>query len=175
MRIMFTIVTLLAWMGSASAQMTELEYSQLPREVRDTIRDIRANCKELNPDFKPYAIEQGIMIVDLDDSGSKNIVLDAENVCNGQVPGANCSNRGCDMTIFKETSRGQWQKIFKEHLYAKYLAIDWETMRLQLMVVSIYAGDPRCQPDANKDYSSGKSCNLIVTYRNNQWNWQLIR
>ena len=77
------------------------------------------------------------------------------------------------MAIYKEAPRGQWRKILDEHLYDKHLAIDWEKMRLQLMVVSFYAGDPRCKP--RKEYSSGHSCNLIVTYRNNGWNWELIR
>ena len=70
---------------------------------------------------------------------------------------------------------GQRVLISGTWYYAKFLAIDWEKMRLQLMVVSIYAGDPRCQPDPKKEYTSGRSCNLIVTYRHNEWNWQLIR
>jgi hypothetical protein len=67
----------------------------------------------------------------------------------------------------------QWRRILKEHLYAKFLAIDWDTMRFQLMVASIFAGDPKCQP--HKEYTSGHSCNLIVTFNNNRWNWQRIR
>ena len=57
------------------------------------------------------------------------------------------------MTIYKEVSRGQWRKIFSEHLHAKFLAIDWERMRLQLIVAAIYAGDKRCHPAPNKDYT----------------------
>jgi hypothetical protein len=90
-------------------------------------------------------------------------------LCGVHMAGANCSNRGCDMSIYKEISKGSWRKTFHEHLYGKFLAIDWERMHLQLMVASIYAGDPRCQPIPNKEYTSGKSCNLIVTYRNNNW------
>ena len=63
----------------------------------------------------------------------------------------------------------------KKHLYAKHLALDWEHMRLQLMVVSIWAGDPRCQPNPKRFYTTGMSCNLMVTCRNNKWNWQLVR
>jgi hypothetical protein len=88
------------------------------------------------------------------------------------VAGGNCSNRGCDFTIYKEGPKGQWRKIFDEHLYAKHLAIDWAHMRLQLMVVSIGAADPRCHPEPKRHYTTGMSCNLIVTYRNNKWNWQ---
>ena len=56
-QITLTIVTLFSWMNLASAQMTEREYNQLPNEVRDTVREIRASCKELDPNFKPYAID----------------------------------------------------------------------------------------------------------------------
>jgi hypothetical protein len=39
-------------------------------------------------------------------------------------------------------------------------------------IQSAAAGDPRCQP--RKEYTSGHSCNLIVTFKNNRWNWQKI-
>ena len=106
--------------------------------------------------------------------GSRDIFVDNEELCGSlRLAGGNCSNRGCDVTIYKEISKGQWRKIFNERLYAKFIAIDWETMRFQLIIASIYAGDPRCQP--RKEYSSGHSCNLMVTFHNNKWNWQKIR
>src|ERR1700726_4866207 len=107
--------------------------------------------------------------------GSHDIVVDNEILCREHIAGANCSNRGCDMTIYKEVSKGHWQKSFHEHLYAKFLAIDWDTMRFQLMVASIFAGDPRCQSSPRKGYTSGQSCNLFVTFHNNRWSWQRIR
>ena len=88
---------------------------------------------------------QGIEILDLKGDGSQDIFVDNEGLCGSHMAGANCSNRGCDFSIYKEVSRNHWRKIFAEHLYDKFLAIDWDTMRLQLMVVSIYAGDLRCQ------------------------------
>jgi hypothetical protein len=151
-----------------------LEFEQLPKEIRDHATDVRTACKEGNPDRK-FIDMQGIEILDLKGDGSRDIVVDNEGLCGVPLAGANCSNRGCDMSIYKETLRGQWKKIFQEHLYDKFLAIDWDKMRLQLMVVSIYAGDPRCQPNPKIFYTSGKSCNLIVTYRSDRWNWQLIR
>jgi hypothetical protein len=151
-----------------------LEFRQLPREIRDRAIEVRASCKELNPEIT-FNDMQGITVLDLKGDGSRDIVVDNEGLCGEHMAGANCSNRGCDLLIYKEITRGQWTKIFEEHLYEKHLAIDWETMRLQLMIASIYAGDPRCQPNPRKDYTSGKSCNLIVTYRNDKWNWELIR
>jgi hypothetical protein len=151
-----------------------LEFRQLPKEIRDRAIDVRRGCKELNPEMT-FNDMQGITVVDLKGDGSRDIVVDNEGLCGVHMSGGNCSNRGCDLLIYKEQQKGQWRKIFEEHLYDKHLAIDWQTMKLQLMVASIYAGDPRCHPIPKKEYTSGKSCNLIVTYRNNGWNWQLIR
>ena len=128
---------------------------------------------EFNPDLK-FNDMQGIQILSLRGDGARDIVVDNEGLCGHQFAGGNCSNRGCDMSIYKEVSRGQWRKIFSEHLHEKFLAIDWERMRLQLIVAAIYAGDKRCHPTPNRDYTSGMSCNLIVTYRNHGWNWQRI-
>ena len=149
-------------------------FNQLPKEVRDLATEVRNQCKEVEPDMKLVDEMSGIQIYKLDNDGSRDIFVDNEELCGSlRIAGGNCSNRGCDMTIFKEVSKGRWQKIFHEHLHAKFLAIDDETMRFQLMVASIYAGDPRCQP--RKEYTSGYSCNLIVTFHNNKWNWQKIR
>ena len=93
---------------------------------------------------------QGIQILDLKGDGSRDIFVDNEGLCGDHIAGVNCSNRGCDMIVYKEISRGHGRKIFNEHLYSKYLAINWDAMRLQLMVASIFAGDPRCQPDPRK-------------------------
>lgn len=157
---------------AASTGQELITFRQLPKEVRDLAIEVRNSCRELNPDMTFNDI-QGIQILDLNGDGSRDIFVDNEELCGGHMAGANCSNRACDMTIFKEVSKGQWRKIFNEHLYAKFLAIDWDTMRFQLMVASIFAGDPRCRP--RKEYTSGHSCNLIVTFSNNKWNWQRIR
>jgi hypothetical protein len=169
------IYAIALWLYAAPAVAQQsMEFRQLPKEVRDHATRVRRSCNESYPDMR-FKDMQGIQILDLEGDGSRDIFIDNKDLCGDQIPGANCSNRGCDMIVYKETSRGKWREIFKEHLYSKYVVIDWDTMRVQLMVVSIYAGDPRCLPNPKKDYTSGRSCNLIVTYRNNQWNWQVIR
>jgi hypothetical protein len=155
----------------ASWAQQPIVFNQLPKEIRDLALEVRNSCKEDNPG-RTFNDMQGIEIFDLNGDGSQDIFVDNEGLCGEHIAGANCSNRACDMTIYKQVSKQQWRKIFKEDLYDKFLAIDWETMRFQLMVASIYAGDPRCQP--RKDYTSGYSCNLIVTFKNNHWNWQKI-
>jgi hypothetical protein len=151
-----------------------LEFNELPGEIRAHAAEIRKQCSESNPEMK-FQDMQGIGVLDLNGDGSRDLVVDNEGLCDAHIAGANCTNRGCDMLIYKETGKGRWRKIFEEHLYEKFLAIDRETIRLQLMVASIYAGDPRCRPNPKKQYTSGNSCNLIVRYRGNKWDWQLIR
>jgi hypothetical protein len=159
---------------NTSQNAMQLRFSQLPKVIRDHAIEVRKLCNEANPEMT-FDDMQGITIVDLKGDGSRDIAVDNETLCGAHMAGFNCSNRGCDMMIYKEILKGQWRKNFEEHLYEKHLAIDWDTMRLQLMVASIYAGDPRCKPAPNKLYTSGKSCNLIVTFRNDRWNWQLIK
>jgi hypothetical protein len=156
-----------------SAQ-TIMQFGQLPKEVRDRATEVRKSCNELNPEMT-FNEMQGIQVLSLRGDAARDIIVDNEDLCGAHLAGANCSNRGCDMVIYKEISKNQWRKIFDEHLYAKFLALDWEHMRLQLIVASIYAGDPRCQPTPGKQYTSGMSCNLIFSFRNDRWDWQLIR
>jgi hypothetical protein len=163
----------LLWTIPIAAQPT-LEFSQLPSEIQNRAIEVRKICKEAIPEME-FNDMQGIQVLDLKGDGSRDIVVDSEWLCGRRITGAGCSNRACDFAIYKEGPKGQWRKIFDEQLYDKYLAIDWEHRRLQLMVVSIGAADPRCHPDAKRFYTTGMSCNLIVTYRNNKWNWRLIR
>ena len=118
---------------------------------------------------------QGIQVLSLRGDGARDLVIDNEAICGAHLAGVNCTNRGCDMTIYSEIAKNQWRKVFQEHLYAKFLAIDWERTRLQLIVWSIYAGDARCQPDPRRNYTSGMSCNVIGTYKNGRWSWQAIK
>jgi hypothetical protein len=169
----FAAVAMLLFASPLAAQ-SNLEFGQFPKDVRDHVSEVRKACKEENPEMT-FSDMQGIQVLSLKGDGARDIVVDNEGLCGAHLAGANCSNRGCNLTIYKEVSKGQWRKSFDEQLYDKFLAIDWEQMRLQLIVASIYAGDPRCQPNPRKEYSSGMSCNVIATYRNERWNWQPIR
>jgi len=167
------LASLCTW-SSASAAQVALQFQQLPREIREHAAHVRNSCKEYEPTFAVVNEMQGIQILSLKGDGARDLVVDNEGLCGTQWAGANCSNRACEMRIYKEVARGQWQKVFEENLYSKYLVVDYERMRLQMIIAAIYAGDPRCKPDPRKDYTSGKSCNLIVTYRDDRWTWQKI-
>jgi hypothetical protein len=55
---------------------------------------------------------QGILVLDLKGDGSRDIVVDNEALCGSRLAAANCSNRGCDVAIYKDAPRGQWRKLF---------------------------------------------------------------
>jgi hypothetical protein len=169
-----TAALLSCCMEVAAAQSQRMEFRELPKEVRDHALRIRDACREVIPEATRDGM-QGIWVLDLKGDGSRDIIIDNEGLCGTHLAGVNCSNRGCDMMIYKESAKNQWRKIFQEHLYEKHLVIDWDHMRLQMLIASIYAGDPRCKPLRDVFYTSGKSCNLIVTYKNMRWNWSLIR
>jgi hypothetical protein len=141
---LIALLVLADCMNSAPGAQFEFEFNQLPKEVRETVRDIRAACKELGAD-DPYAPDAGIQLVDLDGRGSRDILLDAEHVCSDWIKGGNCSNRGCDLMIWKQTDKNSWKKVFDEHLVggSKFISIDRDNRRFRWMAVSIYAGDPR--------------------------------
>jgi hypothetical protein len=174
MRIRTITVTAMLLIAVPVAAQPDMQFKELPKEVRDRAAEVRKSCKEENPDLS-FSDMQGIQILSLKGDGARAIVVGNEELCGAHLAGANCGNRGCDLQIYKEVSKNQWRKIFDEHLYDKFLAIDWENMRLQLIVASIYAGDPRCQPRPGKQYASGMSCNLIVSYQNDRWSWQPIK
>ncbi len=147
----------------------------LPPEVRKHISSIRDSCNELNPDFPLVDAMQGVAFISLSGDGSADILVDNRRLCAGEMRGANCSNRGCDLKIWKQTGTSSWELVFHEHLQETFISLDREAGRFQKMVVSIYAGDPRCQPAKQKHYTSGQSCDLTVTFRDGTFRWDVIR
>ncbi len=159
---------------NTAAQAENFSWDLLPKNVQAHAKLVRDSCQELNPDFKPYDPMQGITAVKLDQNGTRALIVDNENLCNGPMAGANCSNRGCDLTIWREDRPGRWSIIFKEHLHRSFISINEEN-QLKLMAVSIYAGDRKCQPPPGADFTSGQSCDALVTYQKGGWKWNVIR
>ena len=117
---------------------------------------------------------QGITAVELAGDSSRDLMVDAEHLCNSWMKGANCTNRGCDLKIWKQVGQQSWRKVFDEHLHRKFISLS-ENGRFRSMSISVYAGDPHCQPVPGKNYTSGQSCDVTVDYRNGRWVWKKIR
>jgi hypothetical protein len=159
--------------SSPAAAATKIRYQQLPPEIRHYVERIRKSCRELYAPYRARTKLQGIRVIDLNGDGSRDLMIDAEHLCADWVPGANCSNRGCDLKIWKQVGRNSWKKIFDEHLYKKTISIGGNG-RLNKMAVSVYAGGPHCDPDSGKSYTSGQSCDATVYYRDNHWIWEKV-
>jgi hypothetical protein len=153
-----------------------IEWSDLPKEIRDTAVETRELCRKFGgEEDEKFEQWQGISFLPLKAGGPDYVVVDHRWLCNDHVTAGNCSNRGCDVWIYEQVAKGRWRKVFDDHLYDKSYVVDYETNRLQMMVVSIYAGDPRCHPNPKKHYTSGQWCNLIVTHKDGKWVWQKIK
>jgi len=168
MRYFSSALLLAIYAASSQAQPTQ-QYPGLPAEVRAYAEKVRAKCKEAEPDFKPYDEMQGITLIKLGDA--RALLVDAEQLCDSWIKGGNCTNRGCDLKIWRQA--GAWSKVFDQHLHRKFISLD-EQGRFNLMAVSIYAGDPHCKPAQGKEYTSGQSCDALVRYRDGNFVWEKL-
>lgn len=150
---------------------TNPDFAALPSEVRNYALSVRQPCEEINS--VPDDSMQGISRVELD--GRPAIIADNLYLCDGHAPGFNCSNRGCDLAIWREDEPGLWRQIFHEHVHGNEIAIDRTTNRFQLMDIGLYAGDARCRPPKDHQFPSGRSCRLFAHFKDGNWSYALQR
>jgi hypothetical protein len=166
-------VALILIVTSAVSAPQEFKFETLPHEVRMHVEEIRDRCMEADPQFKPYDPMQGITVVDLDGSAAA-LIVDNEELCAPvRAAGFNCTNRGCDLKIWKQIDRLTWRVVFDEHLYRKFISVT-DDGGFAGMVASIYAGSPQCRPPPNVEYSSGRSCYVLIKYRKGRWVWDRL-
>lgn len=158
------------------AQEQFLDFADLPSEVRADVEETRLKCSEgTEGKLKPSFPMEGIDIVGLD--VGKGIVVNNWLVCGGPGPspaGYGCSNRGCDLTIWRDQGKLGWQRMFREHTHGPpFLSVTPEG-KLSAVVVSIQAENPQCLPKPNVQYTSGMSCDVLARYKNGQWQWERL-
>lgn len=159
--------------GVAAAQDEGVRYTELPGELRSYVDEVRESCKGLDESSMPYHPMQGIMEFDLEEDGSSDLLVAAEYLCERRMAGANCTNRGCDLQVWKEVGPRKWRKIFDDHPYDNFISIDYNGP-FRFMVLKIHAESPQCRPDPAAQYSAGHNCDVIVRYRGGDWVWEKI-
>lgn len=169
------LVTSEATDAIAGAIVASPRFRELPNEVQTYVSDVRNRCRELYADVDgskiiPEDDMDGILEVELD--GRSAIVSDNLHLCTDHVPAGNCSNRGCDVVIWRQDMRGAWHIVFQEHLHGRTLDIDPNSLRLRSISFGLYAGDPRCHPQPDREYMSSETCGLVARYRYNRWDYQ---
>lgn len=157
-------------------------FETLPRDVQAYVSEVRGRCQAILDEipekdrqglnYLPSDPMQGIRYFQL--AGKPVIIADNFELCTSDVPGANCSNRGCDLVIWREDNSDAWRRIFQDHLYGR-VALDLDAQQLQSMKVSIQADDGRCRPSSKRNYTSGESCNLVARFKNGAWEYQRVK
>jgi hypothetical protein len=156
----------------AVAEPPALSFTKLPAEIRSLAQDTRKNCKAQG-DEGAYRDMQGISAISFED-GSRGVIVDNEGLCNSWIPGGNCSNRGCDLTIWRHANGAAWRKVFSQHAYRKWISLD-DDNTLKLIAISVGATRPECHPVPGKQYMSSQSCDALVHFQNGRWLWKVIQ
>lgn len=169
----FLLLVFTALAACAAFAEGDFRYQDLPPEIRTHIEGIRASCKEGMPEFRPYSEMDGVTILDLDGNGHQDVMVDNEWLCEGSQHGYNCTNRGCDLKIWKQVAPQRWQKIFDDHLYRKFISVT-DDGRLAAIAASIWAGSKECHPPRGKEFTSGVSCDVLIHYRGGRWRYDRI-
>lgn len=176
MRPLFGFIVLVAighvpLITSATAQTPQRLFDRLPGETQRSIGDW---CKENEPSFNSD-LDSGLREIDLTGDGSHDIVIDWQHVACGAAGGGGCSNRGCDLDIYKQTGRASWKKIFSEHVGRHFMSTTYDDRsRFRLLAVSVVGGNSQCKADPN-EAGARRYCDALVYWRQGRWQWEPIR
>jgi hypothetical protein len=173
MRRTVLMAAILGWGILPSFAEDNFSYQDLPADVRALVEDVRDRCK-VQPDYKLYSAMDGIRIIHLNGDTARDILVDNEELCGGiRSAGLNCTNRGCDLTIWKEIGPRRWRQVFQDHLYQKFISVD-ENDWFAAIVASIYAGSKECHPPPGAEFTSGRSCDVIIRYKHGEWKYERL-
>ena len=152
------------------------QFSALPKEVQAYVGEVRQQCKEVfgdgasRSDWMPRNDMQGILRIRLDRWNA--IIADNRELCADYIKGGNCTNRGCDVTIWREVRAGEWRTVFNDHLYSRTFKIDPKTSALEEMGIELQEQDARCRPEPDVISLARNSCHLIATYVDRKWSYR---
>jgi hypothetical protein len=167
--IAFFLVALLVPKFAAAESWLTLDASEYPPQVKDILNGVRHQCQEdgQSASEDPQA---GVMIVDLNHDGSKDIVLDAWRACQSEIKGSNaCNTAGCDLKIFKQVGRQYWNMVLDETVDPTWFLSASKEGYFHLLAVSVSRKVSRC-PDP-----SGNNCDFLVYWKRGNFLWSRIR
>jgi hypothetical protein len=176
------MVLFLSGVQLAHAEDDVILLDRIPVEERNRITAAREECKKVEAwpedDYKNYTrsnLDLGLMKIDLNGDKSLDILISYERICNDRIAkGGNCSNRGCDVVIYKQVGQHKWTKVFDEHVRPGFLvSLDYQN-RFRLLAVSIVGGNKQCV--AQKLGSSARMyCDALVSWTGGHFVFRPIR
>jgi hypothetical protein len=155
---------------------------RIPVEEKNSIAAAREECKKAGAwpedDYKGYTrsnLDMGLMEIDLNGDKSLDILISYERICNNNiVHGGNCSNRGCDLVIYKQVGQNKWTKVFSEHARFGFLvSLDYHD-RFRLLAVSIVGGNKQCVAQ-KLPASAHMYCDALVSWAGQRFVFRPIR
>ncbi|WP_324543838.1 hypothetical protein [Hyphomicrobium sp.] len=159
-------------------------FNALPKDVRAFVDDVRQHCDYLLKEMpeqeradQTYVPEDGMSgILSVKLGGRPAIVVDNFKLCTTDVIGGNCTNAGCDLTIWLQHRDGTWRKTLTEHLQAPpVFHIDGGSGELLLLDIFPQEHHPECSEVSDKEEGSDNEfCNLRAEYREGKWAFKVF-
>lgn len=148
------------------------QFEQLPIPVKRHAEEVRAACRDANSELEISYDMAGISDITIE--GQPAFIVDDGELCSPfQSAGVNCSNRGCDLRIWKRTANGHWSLILEEHSRGKFISAT-ENGTLAALVITVGALHPQCHPEPDREYVARDSCDLLGRYTRGKWRWQRL-
>lgn len=169
-----TALVFLIPLSRANAQPQELSFKDLPNEMRDVIKKTQKRCAEWSGEAHDESDLSRVSIIDLDGTGSKDIILSHRNICRYLVRGGNCDTWGCDLSIWKQVEDRKWSKVLDEHVTGE----PWVSMTpegtLEALGISMVGGNKQCVAEETEE-NSKPICSALLFRRSRQWAWLPLR
>jgi hypothetical protein len=170
MKMIAAVLVFMALTALARAEsFLTLEPADYPAVVTNALQQVRGGCREdgHQPLDTPHV---GVTIIDLNNDGSKDILLKAWEACDVPTKGAGCNTAGCDLQIFKQVGNREWKMIFDETLDPVLFLSASKEGRFNLMAVSVSRKiSARCADP------SGSECDYLIRWKKNKFVWERIR
>jgi hypothetical protein len=160
-----------SYTGSVAAQTNQNLFDLLPRQARQQILEVRQWCKEAGTETT--YIDSGLQPIDLNGDGSRDIIVDWKHVACGAAGGGGCSNRGCNLEIYKRVGKASWKQVFSEYVSQLFVSQTYKG-KLLLLAISLVESNSKCRA-APTDPPSHERCDALIFWRKGTWQWRPIK
>ena len=170
MKKLFAVACLAALTTGAQAQnKLPTEFYELPLFLQREVKGIRAACAEKmkmmgEVKSEPWPMA-GIRAFYLDRTPA--ILIDDEGVCQGAYKEANCHTWGCDVRVYRRTTR-DWEKILDEPINGIFLSTENDGTFILAALAFPGKHEEKC----------GKqriACDYLLSWRGGRWHWQKLQ
>jgi hypothetical protein len=156
--------------GAQAQDKLPTEFYELPLFIQREVRGIRASCAEMMKESgvqesEPWPMA-GINAFYLDRTPA--ILIDDRHVCNNVYKGANCHTWGCDVRIYRQTTK-DWEKILDEPVGQLFLS----TSNNSVFILAALSFTGKYEEKCGRPRV--EHCDYLLSRKNGKWNWQKLQ